>query len=377
MNFAGCIKPVRPAAIRHLLAWAALAAGLLALPGCGAPELETEYGKRAGPAGRSVNGTAVLAEMFAAAGHRVESRRALSPAVREARTIVWFPDDFAPPSGDARMWLDDWLENGADHTLIYVGRDFDAEPMYWRKVAKSVTAEQQSMHKRRQAEADYRYRMARKTIPAPRFDDWFETEQKDAPLSVRDLSGPWAEGIEAARTEIPLANKIKSSEEVSILLDSKAGVLATLEYPDATLFNRRIIVANGSFLLNLPLVNHEHRKLAGKLIAEVGEPGRLVFLESSAGGPPVFSKEPEQSMSGAWAITRIWPISAILLHLAALGIIFCFARYPIFGVPIEPPPPPLSDFGEHVKALGKLLARTRDRPFALGKLAHYHELKGI
>ncbi len=33
-------------------------------------------------------------------------------------------------------------------------------------------------------------------------------------------------------------------------------------------------MANGSFLLNLPLVNHEHRKLAGKLIDAVGPPGK-------------------------------------------------------------------------------------------------------
>ena len=57
-----------------------------------------------------------------------------------------------------------------------------------------------------------------------------------------------------------------------------------------------IVVANGSFLLNLPLVNHEHRKLAGKLIDAVGPPGQtVVFLESFAGGPPI-SDDPSGGM---------------------------------------------------------------------------------
>ena len=42
-----------------------------------------------------------------------------------------------------------------------------------------------------------------------------------------------------------------------------------------------LVVSNGSFLLNAMLVNHEHRKLAGKLIDTIGPGGRdVVFLES-------------------------------------------------------------------------------------------------
>ena len=42
-----------------------------------------------------------------------------------------------------------------------------------------------------------------------------------------------------------------------------------------------LVASNGSFLLNATLVNHEHRKLAGKLIDTIGPGGRdVVFLES-------------------------------------------------------------------------------------------------
>ncbi len=130
--------------------------------------------------------------------------------------------------------------------------------------------------------------------------------------------------------------------------------------------SKLIVVANGSFLLNEPLVNHEHRKLAGKLIESVGdEPGRLVFLESGPGGPPV---DPPGGGSALARLFGAWPLNVILLHLAVLGIIFCFARWPIFGRPTNPPAESTSDFGKHVDAVSELLRRSHDRAYALDHL---------
>lgn len=126
-----------------------------------------------------------------------------------------------------------------------------------------------------------------------------------------------------------------------------------------------IVVANGSFLLNVPLVNHQHRILAEKLIAQVGPPDRVVFLESGPGGPPV---EPRMGDSALWRLFKAWPVGAILLQFAVLGIIFCFARWPIFGRPQVPAMESTSDFGKHVDAVSRLLQRTKDRNYALEKL---------
>ncbi len=62
------------------------------------------------------------------------------------------------------------------------------------------------------------------------------------------------------------------------LLDSDEGlILGRLDIGQSQL----LVVANGSFLLNAMLVNHEHRKLAGKLVDAIGPGGRdVVFLES-------------------------------------------------------------------------------------------------
>ena len=54
--------------------------------------LSTTYGRRRGSeAGKSVNGTAVLAELFRRGGHRVTTFGRLSPKLEEADAIVWIP----------------------------------------------------------------------------------------------------------------------------------------------------------------------------------------------------------------------------------------------------------------------------------------------
>ena len=134
-----------------------------------------------------------------------------------------------------------------------------------------------------------------------------------------------------------------------------------------------IVVTNGSFLLNLPLVVKEHRKLAGKLIAKCGPPGKAVFLESDPMGPPVFEQEPGENHPTGMEAFTVWPIGAILLHFVALGILYIFARAAIFGRPQELPPEAVSDFGKHIHALGELLARTQDRRYARERLTYYRE----
>jgi len=135
-------------------------------------------------------------------------------------------------------------------------------------------------------------------------------------------------------------------------------------------------VANGSFLLNLPLVNHEHRKLAAKLIGEVPPGKNVVFSESGPGSPPIRDKDPVDAMPTGWEMFNIWPTNWILLHLAIVGVIFCFSRWPIFGLPKEGPAASNSDFGRHIDALGDLLKRSHDRSYAMSRILNYRQKTG-
>ncbi len=133
-----------------------------------------------------------------------------------------------------------------------------------------------------------------------------------------------------------------------------------------------LVVANGSWLLNLPLVEHEHRRLAGRLIDSCGPPGRVCFLESGPGGPRI--SESDKNLPLLVRAFTVWPLSVVLLHLTLVGILFCFCVFPIFGRPRNLPVETVSDFGKHVAAVGELLERRADAEHAQQRIQQYHQL---
>lgn len=133
--------------------------------------------------------------------------------------------------------------------------------------------------------------------------------------------------------------------------------------------SRIVVIVNGSWLLNFPLVNHEHRKLAGHLIASCGTPGKTVFLETDDRGARIS----RSSDNPFWGLLKQRPLGAILMHLFALGMLYCFATFPIFGPARSLTRETVTDFGKHVIALGKRLAATRDAQYARGRLSAYQQ----
>ncbi len=333
--------------------------------------LETEYGRHrsVGQSG-SVNGTDVLAALFEEAGHVVHFRRTLvTDEMVDADVVVWFPNDPAAPTEEVIQWFDDWLAEYPGRTLVYVGRDYSAAPAYFKFLMEHLAKEKKAAPGAKQADA--------KKVPVKRQpilpdletvqvdekkaglrSEWFHYEEKPH-KQVMTLSGPWARGVDAAKSSIELNTRMVPETGVERLLTSHrdllVGRLSRRYWSDSQV----ILVTNGSFLLNMPLVNHENRKLAGKLIEAVGEPVEVVFLESGPGGPPI---DPPYADNSLWTLFEAWPLGAILLQLAAVGVIFCFARWPIFGRPKQPPPESTADFAKHVAAVGQLLARTKELP---------------
>ena len=94
----------------------------------------------------------------------------------------------------------------------------------------------------------------------------------------------------------------------------------------------------------------------------------MVFLESGPDGPTIGSREDESEPS----LFDTPPVDLVLLHLALLGVIFCFSRWPIFGRPVEESTTYEADFGRHVIAMGELLERTGDVHYALDRVERSH-----
>jgi hypothetical protein len=389
--------------------------------GCGRDELVTRYGRhRNSGDNASVNGTDVLADMFTAAGHDVHFRRTLVTSEMEAADIVvWFPDTEAAPSEKVCEWFDTWLSEYSGRTLIYVGRDYSAGPAYFdfltehrlkqqgksfpTKEAKAAGKKDKSAKEDKQTpDKSQAEKSSEKEVTPPtkepeksgetpaKKDKKSDAKKDDAKKEdlkkeddeqpdcewfvyqpgefkeVRTLSGPWAKGIDAAKADVELRTRLTPHGEVEELLTSDGDLLAASESRSDWDGSQIIYIANGSFLLNLPQVNHEHRKLAGKLVDAVGEPGNVVFLESGRGGPPI---DPPHTDNSVWTLFKAWPLGVILLQLAAVGVLYCFAQWPIFGRPRQPAAEPAADFSKHVAAVGRLLARTKDRQFALDRVS--------
>jgi len=392
-----------------------------ALAGCAREELDGTYGLRHSLVGRkSVNGTAVLSEMFKARDFRVNSWRRLSPKLDDYDVIVWFPDDHAPPSESHREFLEDWLASEPSRTLVYVGRDYDASEAYWRTVLPTVPPEQAMEVTRRMATLKSDHAKARSAIKLEHVD-WFVPEKAQPPARVTTLTGPWSDGIDVNQASLVMNTRLEiPSEEqnkewspsygfgeppptFTPLLSGQHGPLVTKITASQWPSGQLLVVTNGSFLLNLPLVNVEHRKLAAKLITECGTPGKAVFLESSEGGPVILSTDPDGAYPTGLEVFTVWPLGIIVLHLAALGILCCFAAYPIFGRPrevvlasdsssaraetyrsgyytsgsstvdVDARRIERAHFGKHIDALGELLELTKDRAYAIERVKYYHE----
>lgn len=385
---------------------------LCAFVGCVPSDVSSTYGERRGSdGGPSVNGTAVLAGMFEEAGHRVSTWRRLSPKLEECQTIVWFPDDFEPPTVEQRDFLEWWLFNETGRTVVYVGRDFDATPAYWKQILPSAPPEQKMEVMRREATARASHDAARNRMPTADLAEWFTVYRDEPYRKVDSLEGPWSENVDASKIDIELAGRLELPSESDTdtwvdradnywdgrpvftpLLGSGNDTIAYSINCDEWDDSEIIVINNGSFLLNFPLVNHEHRKLAGHLVSTCGE-GRVVFLESGWGGPTVYDEEPGTNIPTGFEVFTVWPLGYIVMHLTVLGILCCIAIYPIFGRPKTAPASASSqitfasdvsdsedaamvvraDFGKHIEALGELLELTEDRQYARDRVSYYHQ----
>jgi len=368
--------------MRHLACTMAFGrAGILlailpCLAGCGVSELQDEYGQRNGPAVyASVNGTAVFAQMCQDRGHSVFSWPVLSPRLQDrADCIVWFPDDFDPPKRDARRWLERWLKAKPGRTLIYVGRHFDAEPWYWENVATAgASAEQQAEIGRRRKAARTAFAAQFTSLRKSAQCDWFEQRGQYGHRAVQSLAGEaeWVDSVDPSKLQMELNSRLVPPPSADVLLESEGDALV---FARAVRQSRMIVVANGSFLLNAPLTNHQHRRLASKLIDQIGPPEqRIAFLESTAGGPEISDSDPSFGPQLGFEMFHIWPANWILIHACLVGILLCYCRFPIFGRPVELESQATSDFGTHIDAVARLLKRSGDIAFAHARLQHYRQ----
>ncbi len=342
----------------RLVAFLALAA----LAGCSPTGVDNEYGRSTG---RSVNGTGVLAEALRAQGHTVRATQRLDDRLeRKSDVLVRFATYPGPPGLEEAEWYEDWLAMSAGRKLIYVMRDYDAEPDYWKAVLAGLPADTDPAKREaisdRAATAGRMGPLPPKAKAAGRVESWFALEPNaGAPTTCQALGGAWAIGVDGAKARVERHEVPKATVE-NVLLTGDGKTLAMEWHLQDS---KVLLVANGSFLLNAALLERARRPLAERVVEWVGEePRDVVFVQGSF---LLDSSRPKSQLPLTPAMR--W----VLYHILAFALIGCLARTARLG---RPRPAPVSDAERpvaHAEALGDLLAKTRDTTFAQTQIETY------
>ncbi len=330
--------------------------------------VESGYGSSMGS---SVNGTGALAALLRKQGHKVRTARRLTAELAGwADVIVRFSFAPGPPDRQEAQWYDDWLESRPERALVYVVRDYDAQDEYWKLVLDQLSGSPDD-ERRKQAEANldrarsWVARLPGKEEKPADPELWFAVDRAaDPPRRCKSLGGPWAEDVDAASAALTVHEPLKAGQN-EVLLTGDGEVLALEWKVDRG--SRVLAIANGSFLLNLPLVNPARRPLAQRVVEWIGEEHRRVaFVEG-----PLLLGESEVPPTLIDLVARIKPFRWVALHLGLFGLLACLARAPRLGRPSPDAPSDADRPAAHAEAVGALLERSRGAAAARDLLETY------
>lgn len=385
------------------------------------------YGESEGTdAESSPSGMSIFRVMAEKRGHTTYTVRSLSPANMERlETIVWCPDAFPNHQPETYQWLSQWFARG-NKTLIYIGRDFSPTAAYWSEIAANERARTNSnvewlkaMEQAALEEAllDQQRRSARTTIITP-WNQWVMSQGEME--RVNAYSGEWASELDAENAHVYCrsyptgleesrldaikseldwepdpatpANKQSDYDRIwqvsdtlqrtiakdldSTRLSSFEELLATgdgrsliaLQTGGALSSSRLFVVANNSLFSNYGLIHAPHRAIAASMLDQLAL-GGVGFMTGQT-DPPIRQDDSDERQRGFEMLT-VWPLNVVTIHAAFLGVAAMIAAFPIFGRPSRLPKKSLSDFRQHIDAVGEMMQRSGDKVYAVRVIADY------
>lgn len=393
----------------------------------------------------SMNGLGVFEKMCVQAGSHCVNVTRLSNRLERMEAIVLIGDTLRPPAKEARDWMEEWLARKPGRTVVYVGRDFDAETYYRQQTIDRVPVADQPKARidlaDAQAATDLRLWSE---LEDDVFCRWFTIVTESVEHEVTAFQGEWADKDDL-QPAVPVSGRSKPSWPVRIVLAPPSKTQATkpstwkaakksstamqpakvksspdtpqeqvvvmsqwsqydiaddetwndewekapeakslLIGEDGTSLITRLtsprfegshllIVANGAPLLNASLIQPHFRKVAHKIIEDIQPAKRIGLLRYNDFGILVsrLTEDPDEAVG--LAVLATWPMNIIIAHLTMLGILVCFALFPILGRPQALKRRSLADFGQHAESLGQMLQRAGDVRFAFNQIANYFQ----
>lgn len=361
-------KILRTTRLGPAFALLAMALVLALNSGCGGPGPVVTYGTSTGG---SLNGTDGFAGLLRSRGHQVRFAHHLTEDLANwAEVIVRFAARPGPPDQDEADWYVQWLQDRPQSDLLYVVRDYDGEVEYWDRVLGQFTAATDPAIR---AEAEERRERAAgwiNRLPSPAKNPadasfWFAAgESVGEPLICASLGGLWGHDLEPVEVALPLHQPIAPGDD-HVILSGDGHAIVTEWHIEGG--GNALMLANGSFLLNLPLAIPGRRPLAERTARWIGDqPRRIAFV---SGASPLGESDAPPSLV-EW-ITEDPTTRWVAFQFALFGLIACLARAPILGRPRPEPAGETDRPAAHAEALGSLLERGKDAEAARGLLAAY------
>ncbi len=418
-------------------AWLSLIVSLCVccLSGCGGTVFSPTYADTSYPQKNMINGLGAFERICKRSDVRFFDVTRLSPRLDQADCILLVGDTFHPPAKEARDWLEEWLRSKPGRTIIYFGRDFEADIFYRQQTLDQVDAS--SLYRGQLELADLQSQLdslMSGEITRDAFCRWFVLKWDVEPRVVKEFRGPWSDQLPVTDSGWPVRVHLERpvKERAPSRLSTAAIVTTTptptrnpnvvkrnrglrratiarsfwnetdieapevwdaewrlapqsqnlLEAADGTPLVMRltsanypgsqiITLANAAPLMNGSLVESHFRMIATRLVEQIGSGKRLAVLPYDSSGIMISSVEESENNVAGLSVLTTWPMNIIMVHLTLFGIVMCLALFPILGRPRSEGPRTTRDFGMHAQALGQMLSRTRDMTFALRVIAEY------
>jgi hypothetical protein len=400
----------------------------------------------------SRNGLGVHRRLWEHSGARCVAPQRLSSRLNQVDVIVLIPRTFDPPSQQARQWLEQWLKASPGRSVVYFGRDFNADEYFYEQILEQLPNEQQSVARQRLAELRVgEFQAMLESYSESTFCEWFYLDvgqgaqrlilsdegiaeggsrnglsfesptalassdravagQAEWPVRSRLLAPDvrWRDQPPSWITEPVEANPVKplalpwSSDEDKLIVRSRwkpeeldtlevwnaafdqmlqSEVLVSSDHEEPLIFRltdaerlgegQILIVANGAPFLNASIVQPWFFQLSEFIVQQCLPARRVALLAYDFQGLQISYVDEADERGAGLEMFLQWPLSAIMMPAALVGLIAFASLLPILGRPRKLAQETVSDFGLHVEAIGQMLHQAEDEDFAKKVVADY------
>lgn len=340
---------------------------LLLVSGCG-KTLRTDY---LDPQGPSINGIASFVELVRSTGRQVQVWQSLSPRLMEdVDAVVIFHSDFQQISDERIAQIRRMLRESEIQTAVIVARDSDCAIDYWEQVAgksELSAAEKEaastSLHRVRR---DFKLESSKEFELENGFYGLLHEDRTSQPVVI-PVQMELEETPRQIQARWPLNRRLEMGEEGIAIWSTGDETLLFEEFQPTG--EQVLVLASATPLLNGGLVDPGNRQLAEDLVAKLPE-GKIVVTVSSRWSDGTFAETP-----GILHFLKVHPHGWIFGQSLVAILLFCWWKLPIFGRPRTTVNSEGVRFGRHIEALGVLLQRTRNAPFARQLLRDWQRIE--